>query len=62
MKGKIYHAPGSNLRTHGLPPYLPHVIARVDLLHLDLGVDVAVGQEVDVGVLHFGDCVLNEAK
>ena len=30
---------------------LPHVVGCVDLLHLHLRVDVAVGQEVDVGVL-----------
>ena len=36
----------------------PHVVARVDLLHLHLGVDVAVVEEVDVGVLHFRDAVL----
>ena len=29
---------------------LPHVVRRVDLLHLHLGVDVAVSQEVDVSV------------
>ena len=33
---------------------LPHVVGCVDLLHLDLGVDVAVIQEVDVCVLHLG--------
>ena len=33
---------------------LPHVVGRVDLFHLDLGVDVAVRQEVDVRVLHLG--------
>ena len=37
---------------------LPHVVRGVDLLHLHLRVDVAVGQEVDVGVLHLGDGVL----
>ena len=31
---------------------LPHVIGRVDLLHLDLRVDVAVSQEVDVRIFH----------
>ena len=31
---------------------LPHVVARVDLLHLNLGVDVAVIEEVHVAVLH----------
>ena len=31
---------------------LPHVVRGVDLLHLNLGVDVAVRQEVDIGVLH----------
>ena len=33
---------------------LPHVVGRVYLLHLDLGVDIAVIQEVDVRVLHLG--------
>ena len=32
---------------------LPHVVGRVDLLHLHFGVDVAVGEEVDVSILHF---------
>ena len=31
---------------------LPHVVGRVDLFHLHLGVDVAVGQEVHVSVFH----------
>jgi hypothetical protein len=31
---------------------LPHVVGGVDLLHLHLRVDVAVGQKVDVSVLH----------
>ena len=31
---------------------LPHVVRGVDLLHLDLSVDVAVSQEVDVRVFH----------
>lgn len=31
---------------------LPHVVRGIDLFHLDLGVDVAVGQEVDVGIFH----------
>jgi hypothetical protein len=31
---------------------LPHVVRRVDLLHLYLGVDVAVSQEVDVSIFH----------
>jgi len=30
----------------------PHVVGRVDLLHLDLRVDVAVSQEVNVGIFH----------
>ena len=37
---------------------LPHVVARVDLFHLNLRVDVAVVEEVDVGVLHFRYAVL----
>ena len=31
---------------------LPHVVTRVDLFHLNLSVDVAVVQEVDVAVLY----------
>ena len=30
----------------------PHVVAGVDLLHLHLGVNIAVVQEVDVGYFH----------
>ena len=30
----------------------PHVVAGVDFFHLDLRVDVAVVQEIDVGVFH----------
>ena len=36
----------------------PHVIARVDLLHLYLCVNVTVVQEVDVGILHL-ETVIN---
>ncbi len=37
---------------------LPHVVRRVDLLHLNLGVDVAVSQEVDVRVFHLKTCLI----
>jgi hypothetical protein len=34
------------------------VVRRVDLLHLNLGVDVAVSQEVDVSVFHLKMCLI----
>ena len=34
------------------------MVAGVDLLHLHLGVDVTVGQEVHIGVVHLGDGVV----
>ncbi len=37
---------------------LPHVVRRVDLLHLYLGVDVAVSQEVDVSVFYLKMCLI----
>ena len=46
-----------HVEEEGLLEEVPHVVAGVDLLHLHLGVDVAVGQEVDVGVLDLGDGV-----
>jgi hypothetical protein len=47
-----------HVQKEGALKELPHVVRGVDLLHLHLRVDVAVGQEVHVGVLHLWDGVL----
>ncbi len=42
----------AHVEKEGTLKKLPHVVRRIDLLHLDLGVDVAMGEEVYVGLLH----------